>query len=126
MLLTIVGVALIGIIINVILKNIKPEIALFSSLVTCLIVVFCVLELIGGVITKLMAYVSGIGVGNEIFTYLFKILGISYIIEFMVDIANESGSASIANKVAFAGKVLIASISLPMLFELVNLLLELV
>ena len=126
MLLTIIGVALIGVIINIILKEIKPQIALFSSLVTCIILVMCVLELLSGVISKIMAYVSGIGIGNEVFLYLFKILGISYIVEFMVDIAQESGSSSIANKVAFSGKVLIASLSLPILFDLINLLLEIV
>ena len=91
-----------------------------------MIVVICVLDLIGGVITKIMAYVSGIGVESEIFSYLFKVLGISYVVEFMVDIAEESGSGSIANKVAFAGKALIASLSLPILFDLINLLIGIV
>lgn len=126
MLLTIIGVSFIGIIINIILKNIKPEIAIFSTLVTCLIIVICVLELVGGVVTKIMAYISGLGVNGEIFSYLFKILGISYIVEFMVDIAEESGSSSIANKLAFAGKVLVASLSLPVLIDLINLLMDMV
>ena len=126
MLLTIIGVSLLGVIINIILKQVKPEIALLSSVVTCMIVVICVLDLIGGVITKIMAYVSGIGVESEIFSYLFKVLGISYVVEFMVDIAEESGSGSIANKVAFAGKALIASLSLPILFDLINLLIGIV
>ena len=126
MLFTIIGVSLIGIIINIILKNIKPEIAILSTLVTCLIVVICVLEMAGEVITKIMAYVTNLGVDSEIFSYLFKILGISYIVEFMVDIAEESGSSSIANKLSFAGKVLIASLSLPVLFDLINLLMDIV
>lgn len=126
MLFTIFGVALIGVIINIVLKNSKPEIALLSTLATCLIIVICVLETIGGVVTQIMAYIAGLGVGSEIFTYLFKILGISYIIEFMVDIAGESGAVSIASKVAFAGKVLVAVLSLPTLFNLINLLLEIV
>lgn len=126
MLFTIFGVALIGVIINIVLKNSKPEIALLSTLATCLIIVICVLETIGGVVTQIMAYIAGLGVSSEIFTYLFKILGISYIIEFMVDIAGESGAVSIASKVAFSGKVLVAVLSLPTLFNLINLLLEIV
>lgn len=126
MVFTIVGVALIGVIINIILKNAKPELALLSSLVTALIIVACILELVGGVITKIMAYVSGFGISAEVFTYLFKILGISYIVEFMVDIAEDAGSASIANKVALAGKVIISSLSLPILFDLVDLLMDIV
>lgn len=126
MIFTIVGVAFIGVIINLILKNTKPELAVLSNLVTVLIILSCVLELVGGVITKIMTYISGLGIGSEIFVYLFKILGISYIIEFMVDIAEDSGSVSIANKVALAGKIVIASLSLPVLFDLIDVLLEIV
>lgn len=120
MILTIIGVAFIGVIINVILKNIKPEIAVFVNVVTSIIVLACVLELVGEVITKIVGFISGLGVAGDIFLFLFKVLGISYIIEFMVDIAEDAGSSSIASKVALAGKVIIATLSLPILFDLIN------
>jgi len=82
-----------------------------------------VLEALSGVLTKLLGYVSGLGVGSEVFTYIIKILGISYVVEFMVDIAEESGAGAIAGKVVLAGKVLIASLGLPVLFDLVDMLL---
>ena len=126
MILTVVGVAFLGIIINLILKNIKPEIALFSTIVTSVIIIGCVLELAGGVITKITTYIASLGMGGDIFVSLFKILGISYIIEFMVDIAEDAGSSSIASKVALAGKVIVASLSLPILFDLINNLMEIV
>lgn len=123
MLVNIVAVALIGTIIYIILKPLKSEIALLCSLVTCLIIVVMVLEALSGVLTKLLSYVSGLGVGSEVFTYIIKILGISYVVEFMVDIAEESGAGAIAGKVVLAGKVLIASLGLPVLFDLVDMLL---
>jgi len=123
MLVNIVAVALIGTIIYIILKPLKAEIALLCSLVTCLIIVVMVLEALSGVLTKLLGYVSGLGVGSEVFTYIIKILGISYVVEFMVDIAEESGAGAIAGKVVLAGKVLIASLGLPVLFDLVDMLL---
>lgn len=123
MLVNIVAVALIGTIIYIILKPLKAEIALLCSLVTCLIIVVMVLEALSGVLTKLLSYVSGLGVGSEVFTYIIKILGISYVVEFMVDIAEESGAGAIAGKVVLAGKVLIASLGLPVLFDLVDMLL---
>lgn len=126
MVFTIVGVALIGVIINIILKNTKPELAVLSSLVTVIIITSLVLEMAGGVITKITTYISSLGVSTEIFSYLFKILGISYIVEFMVDVAEESGSKSIASKVGLAGKVLVAAISLPILFDLIDLLIGIV
>ena len=123
MLVNIIAIALMGTIIYIILKSVNAEIALLCSLVTCLIIVVMVFEALSDVLTKLLSYVSGLGVGSEVFTYIIKILGISYVIEFMVDIAEESGAGAIAGKVVLAGKVLIASLGLPVLFDLVDMLL---
>lgn len=122
MLLSIIGVAIIGIILNIILKNLKPEIALVVNLATCLIIFMLVIDLASNILSKIVGFVSGLNISNEILLFLLKVLGVSYITEFVVDIAEESGSSSIANKVAFAGKVIIAGISLPMLFKLINIL----
>ena len=122
MVLVIVGVAFVGVVINIILKNTKPEIAILSSVVAVLIIMSCVLEILSDIITKFMAYVANFGAASGIFSYLCKILGLSYIIEFMVDVAEDSGSKVIADKVAFAGKILMAGVSLPVLFDLIDLL----
>ena len=126
MLFNIIGVALVGTIIHLILKQTNPEMALLSSLVTCLIILSLVLSFFGDIITKIMAYISGLGVGSEIITYLIKILGISYVVEFMVDIAEEAGAGAIAGKVVLAGKIILAGLGLPILFDIVDMLLEII
>ena len=126
MLFNIIGVALVGTIIHLILKQTNPEMALLSSLVTCLIILSLVLSFFGDIITKIMAYISGLGVESEIITYLIKILGISYVVEFMVDIAEEAGAGAIAGKVVLAGKIILAGLGLPILFDIVDMLLEII
>lgn len=126
MLFSIIGVALVGTIIHLILKETKPELALLSSLVSCLVILSLVLSSLGDIITKMISYLSGLGVGSEIITYLIKILGISYVVEFMVDIAEEAGAGAIAGKVVLAGKIILAGLGLPILFDLVDILLEVV
>lgn len=126
MLFSIVGVALVGTIIHLILKQTNAEMALLSSLVTCLIILSLVLSFLGDMITELISYLSGLGVGSGILTYLLKILGISYVVEFMVDIAEEAGAGAIAGKVVLAGKIILAGLGLPILFDLVDILLEVI
>ena len=126
MLFNIIGVALVGTILHLVLKQTNQEIALLSSLVTCLIIVSMVLSFLSEIITKMLSYLSGLGVGSDIITYLIKILGISYVVEFMVDIAEEAGAGAIAGKVVLAGKVILAGLGLPILFDLVDMLLEVV
>ena len=126
MLVSIIGVALVGTIIHLILKQTNPEMALLSSLVSCLIILSLILSFLGDMITRMITYLSALGVGGEILTYLIKILGISYVVEFMVDVAEEAGAGAIAGKVVLAGKVILAGLGLPILFDIVDMLLGII
>ena len=52
---------------------------------------------------------------------LLKITGIAILTEFSVSICKDSGETAIANKVDFGGKVLIMSMSVPILTSLVQI-----
>ncbi len=52
---------------------------------------------------------------------LLKITGIAILTEFAVSICKDSGETAIANKVDFGGKVLIMSMSVPILTSLVQI-----
>ena len=123
MLFNIIGVALVGTLLHIILKQTKPEMALLSSLVSCLIIISMVLSFFGDILTRMLVKLTTIGVESDIITYLIKILGVSYVVEFMVDIAEEAGAGAIANKVVLAGKVILAGLGLPIIFDLVDMLL---
>lgn len=123
MLFNIIGVALVGTLLNIILKQTKPEMALLSTLVSCLIIISMVLSYFGEILSRVLVYLTSLGVESDIITYLIKILGISYVVEFMVDIAEEAGAGAIASKVVLAGKVILAGLGLPILFDLVEMLL---
>ena len=126
MVLMIVGIGIIGVFLLVLFKELKPSIAMLVSLATCILLLIVVLNSFTNIISKLKTYLATINVSSELFYYLFKIVGIGYLIEFVVDIAEECGGAAIASKLALAGKVIIAGISLPMLFELLDMILGLV
>lgn len=55
---------------------------------------------------------------------LLKITGIAILTEFAVSICKDSGETAIANKVDFGGKVLIMSMSVPILTSLVQIVLN--
>ena len=126
MILTIIGVALIGVITSVIIRPIKPEFAVFISIAASLILLFYILDSFTDIITKLTSYIAGLGVNGQLFKYILKIVGISYILEFVIDIAEECGASAIASKVSIAGKIIIAGMSLPILFDLLDLILGLI
>ena len=126
MMIAIIGVALCGVFIICIFKEIKPSFAVLLSVVTCVIIFSFAMDNLSKIITQISSYLGSINLSSELFSYLLKIIGISYIIEFIIDIAEDSGCTAIANKLAFAGKVIIVSISLPMLFNLLDIVMELI
>ena len=60
------------------------------------------------------------------FTTLLKIIGVGYLIEFAASICNDSGNSSIADKIILSGKLIIFALSLPIITNLFNLVMELI
>ena len=57
---------------------------------------------------------------------MLKIIGIGYLVEFSANVCRDSGNSSIADKVIIAGKMMIFIISLPIITNLFDLVLDLV
>lgn len=66
------------------------------------------------------------GVNSTYIALLLKITGISILAEFAVSICNDAGEGNIANKIDLGGKIIVISLSIPVisttLTSLVNLL----
>ena len=52
---------------------------------------------------------------------MFKVIGVSYMCEFMSAVCKDAGESSIAVKIDVAGKLVILSASLPVFKELIDL-----
>ena len=70
--------------------------------------------------------VSKTSIDSSYIIVILKVTGIAYLIEFGKDICIDAGQNSIANKMEIAGKIIIASLSVPVItsvFEVVEKLL---
>ncbi|MDD3831941.1 MAG: stage III sporulation protein AD [Clostridia bacterium] len=65
------------------------------------------------------------GIDNQILTVFVKIVGVGYLTEFASDICIDADCKSIGQKISFAGKVFILLLSLPLLTNLIELIVEL-
>ena len=61
------------------------------------------------------------GMENGLLKLLLKIVGVGYISEFGAGILNDFGGNSLADKVTLAGKVIIVTLSLPIVETLLKL-----
>ena len=117
----IVGVALV---IIVILKQYKPEFAIYVSIISGIIILFLVMDKLYGIVNLLINISSKTGTGTEFIGLLLKITGIAILTEFAVSICKDSGETALANKVDLGGKIIIISISIPIITALLELIIQ--
>lgn len=109
----IIGVGLITLIITIILKEYRKEFAIFSVLIGGAFVLYLSLDTLTGVIDFIKRLSDSCN--TQFISVLLKITGISILTEYAVSICKDSGESSIANKIDLAGKVIVISISIPVI-----------
>ena len=116
-------VGVLGIIIVILtlqLKNIKSEYSVVIMIVGCVIIFFYSISGIIKVVEILKKIINDTGINDERIIILLKIMGISYIAEFVSDIAKDSGYSALSNQIQIYGKITILVVSVPMLESLIN------
>ena len=117
-------IAIIISVLTVLLKQVKPEYSLICIIVGSIILIVYILSGVQTIFDYFSQIVSKTGVDKDMFSTLLKIVGVGYLIEFSASVCIDSGSSSIADKVVLAGKILIFSMSLPIINNLFNLVME--
>ena len=117
----IIGVGLLALIIIIILKQYKPEFTVYVSIIAGAIILFMVIGKIQAIMNLLSNLTSKMGTGSQFLKILLKITGIAILTEFAVSICKDSGETAIASKIDLGGKIIIISISIPIITALLEL-----
>lgn len=117
----IIGVGLVALIIIIILRQYKPEFVIYVSLIAGAIILFIVIDKVSGIIQLLTNLSKKSGMNTEFLVILLKITGISMLTEFAVSICKDAGETAVASKIDLGGKIIIISISIPIITALVEL-----
>ena len=122
----IVGVSIFAVIMIIILKGYRPEMALVLSIVTGIGIMLFAIYKMSSVINILNDLVTKSGINKDVLLIIIKVIGIAYIVEFGKNICIDAGQNSIATKLEMAGKVIIVVLTIPLISSLVNVLTGLV
>lgn len=120
----IIGIAFLAVIIIIILKQYKPEFAMYVSILAGAIILLMSVGKLDGIITILENISAKTKVNGEFLAILIKITGIAFLTEFAVSICKDAGETAIANKVDLGGKVIIIAISIPIISALLETVLK--
>ena len=120
----IIGIGLVSLIIIIILKQYRPEFAVYVSILAGIFILVLSLNNISGVIGMLKDLSSKANINSNFLGIILKITGIAILTEFAVSICKDSGESAIANKIDIGGKVIIITISLPIISTLLETILK--
>lgn len=116
----IIGIAFIAVIIIVILKQYRPEFAIYASIIAGVLILAMASSTLSGIIDMINSISSKTSINSEFLVILIKITGIAILTEFAVSICKDSGESAIASKVDIGGKIIIISMSIPIINALID------
>ena len=87
-------------------------------------ILFIVVDKLTGIINLLQSLASKASINTEFLTLLIKITGIAFLSEFAVSICKDAGEVAIANKMEIGAKIIIISMSIPIISSLLEIILK--
>lgn len=111
---------LVAVILIIILKQYRPEFAIYVSIIAGAIILIMSIDKISSIIDLLTNLANKTTLNMEFLTLLIKITGIAILTEFAVSICKDSGETAIASKVDLGGKVMIIAMSIPIISSLLE------
>ena len=120
----IIGIALIALVIIILLKQYKPEFAIYISMLTGALILVFVVDDLSGIINLVQSLASKASINTSFITLLIKITGIAFLSEFAVSICKDAGEAAIASKLEIGAKIIITAMSIPIISSLLEIILK--
>ena len=120
----IIGIAFIALVIIIMLKQYRPEYAIFISILTGILILFLVMDRLTGIINLIESIQDKFSINTQFIALLIKITGIAFLSEFAISVCKDSGEAAIASKIEIGSKIIIISMSVPIISSLLEIILK--
>lgn len=114
-LIKIIGIGFLTVICSIVLKEYKKEFALYVVLIGTLLILYISFDILLNIVNFLNDLSRKASIDNSFVSLLLKITGISILSEFAISICKDCGEVSIANKIDLGGKIIVISLSIPVI-----------
>lgn len=121
----IIGIGLVALIIIIIIKQYKPEFAIYISIIAGIIILYMILDEFKNIISLLQTITTKSGINSQFLSLLLKITGIALLTEFAISICKDARESAIASKIEIGSKVVVISMSIPIISGLLEVILKL-
>ena len=122
----IIGIAIISTALCLVIKKDRPEIAMIIGILTGLIILTSVIFKLGFIIESINNLANKANIPSIYITLIIKLIGIAYLMEFAIQLCKDCGEGNIASKLEFGGKIIVMTMSFPILLSIEEMVLNII
>ena len=121
-----VGLALVSTILCLIIKKDRPEMAMFIAILTGIMILLSVTYQFNFIIESINELANRANIPTMYISLIIKLIGIAYLMEFAIQICKDCGEGNIASKLEFGGKIIVMTMSFPILVSIIDMILNII
>lgn len=116
----IVGISIVSTILCLVIKKDKPEFSNFIAITAGVVILLSVLLKLNFIVEQINTLAQRADIPSMYISLIIKLIGIAYIMEFAISLCKDCGESNIASKLEFGGKIIIMSMSFPILLSILD------
>lgn len=121
-----IGVAIISTTLCLVIKKDRPEIANFIAIITGTTILLSVIFKLNFIIEGIQDLADKANIPTMYISLIIKLIGIAYLMEFAIQLCKDCGEGNIASKLEFGGKIIVMTMSFPILLSIVEMIINII
>ena len=121
-----VGVAIISTTLCLVIKKERPEIAMFIAMLTGITILLSVIFKLNFIVESIQDLAQKANIPTMYISLIIKLIGIAYLMEFAIQLCKDCGEGNIASKLEFGGKIIVMTMSFPILLSIVEMIINII
>ena len=114
----IIGIALVAVVLSVLIKEYRPEISILISVLSVAVMFIVISPYLKTVMVSFVNLSEQIGINISYMIIVIKVIGVAYITQIVSEICRDAGENALGTKMEICGKIMITVMSLPIIYEL--------
>ena len=121
-----IGVCIVSTSVCLVIKKERPEIAMFIGILTGALILFSVVSKLNFILESIQDLSKKANIPTIYITLIIKLIGIAYLMEFAIRLCNDCGETNISSKLEFGGKIMVMTMSFPILLSIMEMILDII
>lgn len=121
-----VGIAIISTVLCLVIKKERPEIAMFIAILTGISILLSVIFKLNFIVESIQNLANKANIPTMYISLIIKLIGIAYLMEFAIQLCKDCGEGNIATKLEFGGKIIVMTMSFPILLSIIEMVLNII